>query len=158
MHIEGADFDKGGEGLAFQVGKPATESVYRQEVVPIVNSTDAGGGYAAPDLKQSDWLCYTVDADDRKRFAVSARVLRSIDGTLVFTREHERAITMIKISPRSPNGAARTSEPGQSLFYLPPSEQILTERGQTWIRAWLLDFHQSPGRRGDGGRRDWHTD
>lgn len=126
MRIEAANFDKGGEGLAFHVASPATSSVYRQEGVPIVNSTDEGGGYAVPDLKQGDWLSYTVDANEGGWFSVSARVLPAAGGTLRLLRNRRQALTTVEISAPGPGGPAWTSAPGQSLFYLLPGEQILT--------------------------------
>jgi hypothetical protein len=128
IRIEAANFDKGGEGLAFHVASPDTNSVYRQEGVPIINSTDAGGGYAIPDLKQGDWLAYTLDAGDGGWFSVSARVLPATDGELVFLRERVKTLASVDIPAPGADGAKWISVPGRSLFYLPPGEFILTAR------------------------------
>lgn len=128
IRIEAANFDKGGEGLAFHVAKPVTESAYRQEGVPIVDSTDAGGGYAIPDLQQGDWLAYTLDAGEGGWFSVSARVLPATDGALVLLRERGNVLTTIAIPAPGQNGPSWTSVQGQSWFYLPPGERILTVR------------------------------
>ena len=128
IRIEAANFDKGGEGLAFHVAHPTTGAVYRQEGAPIINSTDAGGGYAIPDLQQGDWLAYTLDAYDGGWFAISARALPSSDGTLLFLRDRNKLLTSVVIPAPGPSAPTWTSVPGQSLFYLPPGEQILTAR------------------------------
>jgi alpha-glucosidase (family GH31 glycosyl hydrolase) len=128
IRIEAANFDKGGEGLGFHVAKPASESAYRQEGVPIVNSTDAGGGYAIPDLQQDDWLAYTLDANDGGWFTVSVRVLPTTDAAFVLLREHGKVLTTVAIRAPGQNGTEWTSVPGQSPFYLPPGEQILIAR------------------------------
>jgi alpha-glucosidase (family GH31 glycosyl hydrolase) len=128
MRIEAANFDKGGDGLAFHVNIPATESVYRQDGVPIVNSTDAGGGYAVADLQQDDWLAYTLDAGDGGWFSISARVLPASEGALVLLRDRVKVLTTVEIPAPEKSGPAWTSAPGRSLFYLPPGEQMLTVR------------------------------
>lgn len=128
MRIEAANFDKGGDGLAFHVNIPATESVYRQEGVPIVNSTDAGGGYAVADLQQGDWLAYTLDAGEGGWFSISSRVLPASAGTLVLLRDRVKVLTAIAIPAPEKNGPAWTSAPGRAPFYLPPGEQIIVVR------------------------------
>jgi alpha-glucosidase (family GH31 glycosyl hydrolase) len=128
IRVEAANFDKGGEDLAFHIATPATNAVYRQDGVPIINSTDEGGGYAIPDLKQDDWLAYTLDANDGGWFAISARVLPANDGTLVFLRDRVKTLTTVDIPAPGQSGPKWISVPGQSLFYLPLGEQILTAR------------------------------
>ena len=128
IRIEAANFDKGGEGLAYHIATPATNSIYRQEGVPIINSNDEGGGYAIPGLKQGDWLAYTLDANEGGWFAVSARVLPATDGALVLSRERVKPLTSVNIQALESNASKWVSVPGQSLFYIPPGEFILTAR------------------------------
>lgn len=129
IRIEAANFDKGGEGLAFHIASPVKDALYRQEGVPIVSSTDAGGGYAIPNLKQDEWLAYTVNAKDGGWFALSTRVLPSSNGTLSLLRDRFKPLTTVDITgPEAANGPQWTSVSGRSLFYLPPGEQILTVR------------------------------
>lgn len=128
MRIEAANFDKGGDGLAFHVNVPASESVYRQDGVPIVNSTDAGGGYAIPDLGPGDWLAYTLDAGEGGWFTVSARVLPATDGALVFLRDRVTVLTTVAVPAPGQSGPAWVSAAGQTPFYLPPGERIIVMR------------------------------
>jgi hypothetical protein len=159
MRIEAANFDKGGDGLAFHVNS-GHESVYRQDGVPIVNSTDAGGGYAIPDLKQGDWLAYTLDAGDGGWFAISARVLPATDGTLVFLRDRVKVLTTVDIPAPGQSGPAWISAPGQSPFYLPPGEQIIvTVRVEKpGFQLGNFTFTKAQGRQRDGGSRDGRHD
>jgi hypothetical protein len=126
IRVEAANYDKGGEGLAFHIATAATNSVYRQDGVAIINSTDEGGGYAIPDLKQGDWLAYTLDAGDGGWFSVSTRVLPVTDGTLEFFREHLKTLASANIPAAGPGVSKWINVPGQSFFYLPPGEFILT--------------------------------
>jgi alpha-glucosidase len=128
VRVEAANFDKGGEGLAFHIASPSTNAVYRQEGVPIINSTDNGGGYAVPDLKAGDWLAYTVDAGDGGWFTVSARVRPTTGGEITLLRERVKTLTSVKIPAPGADGAKWISAPGRSSFYLPPGEFILTVR------------------------------
>jgi len=123
--VEAANFDKGGEGLAFHVATPVKDAVYRQDGVPIIASTDEGGGFSIPDLKAGEWLAYTLDATDGGWYSVSARVLPSSDGTLAFLRNRDIPLTTVNVPASEPKW---NTVPGQSLFYLPPGEQIITAR------------------------------
>jgi alpha-glucosidase len=130
IRIEAANFDKGGEGLAYHVASSGNPGgLYRQEGVPIIASTDAGGGYAIPSLNPGDWLAYTVDAGPGGRFTVSARVLPGTsEGTLSLLSGRTRVLTTMDI-PASPAASpAWIDAAGASAFTLPPGEQILTFR------------------------------
>jgi hypothetical protein len=126
MRIEAANFDKGGEGLAFHIATPSTNAVYCQEGVPIIDSTDGGGGYAIPDLQPGDWLAYSLDANAGGWFAVSARLWTVGGGKLNLVRKPFNTLTSIDVPASGTGGPVWTSVPGQSLLYLPPGEFILT--------------------------------
>ena len=128
-------FDKGGEGLAYHVGTPGNPGgLYRQEGVPIVASTDLGGGYAVSGLKPGDWLAYTIDAGKGGWFAITTRVLPgSGESLLSLLQNRRRVLTSVELPGQSANQPAWTNVQGKSTFYLPPGEQIVTvrlERGQ----------------------------
>ncbi len=124
--IEAANYDKGGEGFAFHILNPVKDAIYRNDGVPIIASTDAGGGYAIPNLKASEWLAYSLDANDGGWFSLSARVQPSSVGELLFLRERFKPLTSFDIP--APGAAKWVNVAGKSPFYLPPGEQILTAR------------------------------
>ena len=126
IRIEAANFDKGGEGLAFHVENPTTGAIYRQDGVPIIASTDIGGGYAIDQLKQEDWLAYTIDAGEGGWFEISARVRPSTDGIISLLRDRDKPLTTLEIPARA--GSEWIDVAGKEKFYLPPGEQILTVR------------------------------
>lgn len=123
VRIDPANYDKGGEGLAFHVATPAKDSIYRQDGVPITASTDAGGGYVIRALAQGDWLSYTLDAGHGGWFALSARTRAEQPGSLELL--HDRAIRLTTLAVPA-SGAAWATTPGSQAFYLPSGQQILT--------------------------------
>ena len=125
--IEAANYDKGGEALAFNVATPAADTPYRQDGVPLVTSDDQGGGYAIHGLQAGDWLAYTIDAGDGGWFNLSARVRSATGGQLSVVRSRVLPLTTVAVAASSP----WTSVAGQSAFYLPPGLQIVTVRAET---------------------------
>lgn len=60
--IQAENFDRGGEGIAYHVVQGENpEGVYRQDAVHIEVCNDEGGGYDVFDLKETEWLEYTIN-------------------------------------------------------------------------------------------------
>ena len=130
IRIEAANFDKGGENLAYHVAEPGNPgNLYRSEGVPIVPSTDSGGGYSVSGLKPMDWLAYTIDAGNGGWFEISARVLPgSENGVLSLLANRTDPLTLIPFTGQAADGKHWISVSGKEMFQLPPGEQILTVR------------------------------
>ncbi len=122
VRIDAANYDKGGEGLAFHVAAPAKTVIYRQDGVPIVTSTDSGGGYAIQGLQQGDWLSYTIDAGAGGWFGLSVRARAPQGGSLDILKNRFIRLTGVDF-PASGKWSAADASPA---FYLPPGEQIIT--------------------------------
>ncbi len=137
--IDAANFDKGGEGLAFHVATPVKNSLYRQDGVPIVASNDDGGGYAVPGLQSGDWLAYTLDAGTGGWFSLSLRAQGT--GGLDLLRNRFIALAHIDIA----SGGSWASAAGDTVFYLPPGEQILSTRvAKAGFTLGKLEFTRLP--------------
>jgi len=72
--IPAANYDNGGEGIAFHTTRPlAAPPVYRNDDIGLVTTSEAGGGYALPDLAAGEWVRYSIDAGTGGYFDLTVR-------------------------------------------------------------------------------------
>jgi hypothetical protein len=72
--VPAANYDNGGEGIAFHTTRPlATPPVYRSDDLGLVPTTEAGGGYALPELGAGEWVRYSIDAGNGGYFDLTVR-------------------------------------------------------------------------------------
>ncbi len=78
--IEVENFDEGGEGISYHDTTAANEGgAYRNTAVDIYASADASGGYYVQ-LRQGEWLEFTVNVQETALYDVFARVLLDSPG------------------------------------------------------------------------------
>lgn len=72
--VKAANYDKGGEGIAFHHATGVTVGKYRPDDIGARETDDTGGGYALHGLGKDDWVRYSVDAANGGYFDLVARV------------------------------------------------------------------------------------
>jgi alpha-glucosidase len=79
--VKAANYDNGGEGIAFHVTRPAPEKpTYRQDDIGLATTSDAGGGYALTGLKAGEWVRYSIDCGNGGYFDMNVRAASAHGG------------------------------------------------------------------------------
>jgi hypothetical protein len=99
--IQAEDFDAGGKSIAYWNG--ATQNGgganYRPgETVYIETSSDTGGGYDVGNPQPGDWLNYTVNISQARRYTLQVRVANGVGGGVFhFKLDGERVTPAISV-------------------------------------------------------------
>lgn len=90
-HIGFENFDRGGEGVAYHKETPDNEDgIYRNEDVRINNCDDVGSGYCIENLRENEWIEYTVNVLEAKNYVFKFRLETEGETKLsIFTNDVE---------------------------------------------------------------------
>lgn len=72
--IRCVNYDRGGEGIAYHRTDDKIYELYRKDSVEIEPSDDTGAGQSIKDLKESEWLEYTINVRESGEYRVEIRV------------------------------------------------------------------------------------
>lgn len=72
--IRCANYDRGGEGVAYHRIEDKIYGLYRKDAVEIEPSDDTGAGQSIKDLKGSEWLEYTINVRESSDYRLELRV------------------------------------------------------------------------------------
>jgi len=91
--INCVNFDRGGEGVAFHKIEKSANELYRTDGVEIELSDDTGAGYGVKDLKESEWIEYTVNVREKGDYRLELRV----QGTGIISVDFDEKVSSEKV-------------------------------------------------------------
>lgn len=93
------NFDRGGEGVAYHKEVPDNEDgIYRSDDVGIETCTDIGCGFSVKNLKEGEWLEYTVNVLHEGNYVFKLRVCADEDSKLSIDEESQVLADELAIS------------------------------------------------------------
>lgn len=92
--IRCVNYDRGGEGIAYHRIDNKIYELYRRDTVEIEPSDDTGAGQNIKDLKESEWLEYTVNVRESGDY----RLMLRVQGTGIVGVDFDEKISAEKIS------------------------------------------------------------
>jgi alpha-glucosidase len=130
--VKASNYDNGGEGVAFHTTRAiASPTVYREDDIGLVATSDAGGGYALVGLRTGAWARYSIDCGNGGFFDLKVRAASSHGGGKLRFVALDRTVAVVDIPATGGEDVfTDISVPG---VYLNPGELS------------LLAFVDSPG-------------
>ncbi|HEY4989292.1 MAG TPA: carbohydrate-binding protein, partial [Opitutaceae bacterium] len=79
--LKASNYDNGGEGIAFHSSRPLPERArYRADDFGLLETSDAGGGYALAAMGAGDWARYSIDCGNGGYFDLTVRAASAHGG------------------------------------------------------------------------------